>query len=101
MTDSAEFASKYELIPEPEVTGAGWSGADIRVTCQKALEAMEDVPWEEGVAAAATDLTPAAPDAGTIPAITEPVPAAAASPTAEASGITAEASPVNSAAPVD
>jgi len=34
MTDSAEFASNSEPLPEPEVTGEGWSGADIEEAYQ-------------------------------------------------------------------
>jgi segregation and condensation protein B len=101
MTDSAEFASNSEPLSEPEVTGEGWSGADIEEAYQKALQAMEDVPWEEGVTAAATAQPPTATDAATAPAIAEADPAATASPPADASGNTDEASPLDSAPPVD
>jgi segregation and condensation protein B len=97
MTDSAEFASNSEPLPEPDVTGDGWSGADIEEAYQKALEAMEEVPWEEGVAAEAAPFPPAE-DA---PPIAEIDPAATAPPPAEASGGTMEASPFDSARPVD
>jgi segregation and condensation protein B len=100
MTDSAEFASNSEPLPEPEVTGDGWSGTDIEEAYQKALEAMEDVPWEEGVAAAEMAQMPAA-DAGTEPAIVETDPAPAASPPADASGNAVEVSQPDSAAAVD
>src|SRR5262245_42777184 len=101
MTDSAEFASDVEPIPEPEVAGEGWSGADIEEAYQKALQAMEDVPWEEGGTAAESAPSPPAADAPAEPAIAETDPAATASPPADASGNTVEASPVDSAAPVD
>src|SRR5258708_22866332 len=51
MTDSLEFASDTEPVPEPEMAGEGWSGADIEEAYLKALNAMEDIPWEEGVTA--------------------------------------------------
>ncbi len=47
MTDSPEFASDAEPIPEPEIAGQGWSGAEIEEAYLKALHAMEDVPWQE------------------------------------------------------
>jgi segregation and condensation protein B len=101
MTDSAEFASNSEPIPEPEVTGDGWSGADIEEAYQKALEAMGDVPWEEGVADAVAEQPPAAADAATEPAIKETDSAGVAIPPAETSSSTVEAPPRDSAAPVD
>ena len=33
--------------PAPEVVGEGWSGSDIEEAYLKALQAMEDIPWEE------------------------------------------------------
>jgi len=101
MTDSSEFASNSVPIPEPEITGDGWSGADIEEAYQKALEAMEDVPWGEGGTDAAAEQPPAAADATTEPHLTETDPAAAASPPAGARGNTVETSPVASTAPAD
>jgi len=51
MTDSPEFANNAEAAPEPEVGGEGWSGSDIEKAYLKALEAMEEIPWEEGMTA--------------------------------------------------
>ncbi len=57
MTDSSEFANNPEFASnsepafEPEIGGEGWSGSDIEEAYLKALNAMEDIPWEEGVTA--------------------------------------------------
>jgi segregation and condensation protein B len=47
MTDSSESANNTGPAPEPEVDGEGWSGSDIEEAYLKALQAMEDIPWEE------------------------------------------------------
>jgi segregation and condensation protein B len=101
MTDSAEFANNSEPLPEPEVTGEGWSGADIEEAYLKALQAMEDIPWEEGVTAAEAVESAAAPDAVTEVAIAKTNSGANASLPADASVNTAEASAPDSAAPID
>jgi len=101
MTDSAEFASDVEPIPDPEVTGEGWSGADIEEAYQKALQAMEDVPWEEGGAACESAPSPPATDAPTEPVIAEIDPAAVVFPSAGTNDNTVETLPPDSAAPVD
>lgn len=36
-----------DLVDEPEISGEGWSGADIEEAYLKALHAMEDVPQED------------------------------------------------------
>lgn len=70
MTDSSEFANDTEPAVEPEIGGEGWSGADIEEAYLKALHAMEDVPWEEGVTA---DETPT--DAQNLESAAAPEPA--------------------------
>jgi segregation and condensation protein B len=54
MTDFLEFANDPEPVPESELGGEGWSGADIEQAYLKALNAMVDIPWEEGVTAEGT-----------------------------------------------
>jgi chromosome segregation and condensation protein ScpB len=56
--DTASLADAAELTPETEIDGDGWSGADIEDAYRKALEAMEDIPWEETVSAAASSSLP-------------------------------------------
>src|SRR5579859_6281892 len=51
MTDSPESASDAERPPEPDVGGDGWSGADIEEAYLRALQAMEDVPWQDDATA--------------------------------------------------
>ncbi len=53
---------------EADIGGEGWSGTDIEEAYLKALHAMEDIPWAEGVAAEETFTLPA----GTAPAATAP-----------------------------
>ena len=57
--DTAPLGDDAELAPEAEIGGDGWSGADIEDAYRKALEAMEDIPWEESVSAADSDSLPA------------------------------------------
>ena len=38
-----------ELASDGDLGGEGWSGADIEDAYRKALEAMEDIPWQETV----------------------------------------------------
>jgi segregation and condensation protein B len=101
MTDSAEFASNSEPLSEPEVTGEGWSGADIEEAYLKALQAMEDIPWEERVNAAESAASPAAPEvtAESDTAAAEQLENALAP--AGSSASTAEAVAPDSATPVD
>ena len=61
MTDSSEFANNTEPTPEAEVGGEGWSGSDIEEAYLKALQAMEDIPWEEGAPAQESAESPATP----------------------------------------
>jgi segregation and condensation protein B len=100
MTDSAEFASDAEPLSEPEVTGEGWSGADIEEAYLKALQAMEDIPWEEGVTAAEAVEPAAGPDAVTEGAIAETDPAANA-PLPAAAVNTVDAAPPAPPTPAD
>src|SRR5579863_2948633 len=46
MTDSPEFANNSETVPESELDVEGWSGPDIEEAYRKALQAMEDIPWD-------------------------------------------------------
>jgi segregation and condensation protein B len=61
MSDSPEFADNNEPVTEPEVVGEGWSGADIEVAYRKALQAMEEVPWQEEFPATEVAEPPAVP----------------------------------------
>jgi segregation and condensation protein B len=58
MTDSPDFANNAEFPPEPEIGGEGWSGSDIEEAYLKALNAMEEISWEEGVTAPETVESP-------------------------------------------
>jgi segregation and condensation protein B len=49
MTDPSEFANPTEPASEPEIGGEGWSGADIEQAYLKALHAIEEIAWEDGV----------------------------------------------------
>jgi segregation and condensation protein B len=62
--DADPVADAAELTPEAEIGGDGWSGADIEDAYRKALEAMENIPWEETVSAA---------DGGSLPVDRPPV----------------------------
>lgn len=102
MTDSPEFASNAEPAPEPDIGGEGWSGSDIEEAYLKALNAMEDIPWEEGVTAQETVEPPAAlpPQAEAVPgddsAAGAPAPADAPPPTAETPALAPAVTPVDS-----
>jgi segregation and condensation protein B len=52
-------ADGADPAPDGEIGGDGWSGADIEDAYRKALEAMEDIPWEETVSAAGSGSPPA------------------------------------------
>jgi segregation and condensation protein B len=57
--DTASLAEGADQTTEAEAGGDGWSGADIEDAYRKALEAMEDIPWEETVSAAGSSSLPA------------------------------------------
>src|ERR1700686_3865660 len=55
MTDSPKFANNTDPASEPNLGDEGWSGSDIEEAYLKALQAMEDVAWEERIPAQAAD----------------------------------------------
>jgi segregation and condensation protein B len=69
MTDSSEFANKTDPAAEPEVGGEGWSGSDIEEAYLKALQAMEDIPWEEGTLPQNADELASPPGAAIAPVL--------------------------------
>jgi segregation and condensation protein B len=107
MTDSPEFANNTDPAPEPNLGDEGWSGSDIEEAYRKALQAMEDVPWEVSLPAQDADGPESPPSTAVqiVPqedvAAGDPVPATVTPPTEEAPSEvvpTAPQTPADSAA---